>query len=724
MIIRSMTATFGKLEKAELRLDDGLNILSIPNEGGKSTWAAFILAMFYGIDTSERAAKGSLPVKTRFKPWSGAAMEGRMEICWNGREITLERSSKGRIPMGEFRAYETESGLPVPELTAENVGLTLLGAEKAVFERSAFLRQSGLKVDQTGALEQRLSALVATGEENVSYSDTEKRLRDWRNAVRHNRTGDLPRMEQELERMEETLRQIRENQNRSVELRAREEEKTAAFTKLQRAEQGMRAAEQRRQQELLDQAAADTVLKRERAEKLRLRTAALPDEATLYGWQEEWTALQTARRSISFPHVQMPKAPEITAVFAGKTPDEIEKQVRKDLYDYDAYETAAQPLRIRFPWLALILAAAALCMVMLSQAVVGALCGGAAALMLYVYYRKKCADQRERSNAALAAREILNTYGVDGRDEIVALADRTKTMLNQWEQQCHAAEQARTQQWSMSEELQQKEMQYLDKLRRALEDFDGEPVSALHRALRCRQEAVQADREATEAEQFQRRFAESVKLWKASDESAQTVTDRDAAVVHRQMLAVQSDLAAVRSALDRMQGQIEALGDPAELESERETLSHAIAEKQRHYDALTMAMDALAKANAVLQTQFAPEISRAAAKIMAKLTNGRYNKVMLDHQLSISSREAGAVISRELTALSQGTGDQLYLAVRLAICNAVLPRDVPLVLDDALVNFDDERTAMALDVLQEEAEHRQILLFTCQNREKNQLKKS
>ena len=42
----------------------------------------------------------------------------------------------------------------------------------------------------------------------------------------------------------------------------------------------------------------------------------------------------------------------------------------------------------------------------------------------------------------------------------------------------------------------------------------------------------------------------------------------------------------------------------------------------------------------------------------------------------------------------------------------------PLVLDDALVHFDGERLALALDLLKELAKTRQILLFTCQNRER------
>ena len=106
-----MTATFGKLERQTLTLQPGLNIIEAPNEWGKSTWSAFIISMLYGIDTKARTTQAVLADKERYAPWSGALMEGRMDICWNGRNITIERRTKGRLIFGEFRAYETETGI-------------------------------------------------------------------------------------------------------------------------------------------------------------------------------------------------------------------------------------------------------------------------------------------------------------------------------------------------------------------------------------------------------------------------------------------------------------------------------------------------------------------------------------------------------------------------------------------------------------------------------------
>ena len=91
MMIKKLDATFGKLEGESLELHDGLNVISAPNESGKSTWCAFVRAMLYGVDSSERQKAGFLPDKMRFAPWSGSAMQGSMQLESGGRDITITR---------------------------------------------------------------------------------------------------------------------------------------------------------------------------------------------------------------------------------------------------------------------------------------------------------------------------------------------------------------------------------------------------------------------------------------------------------------------------------------------------------------------------------------------------------------------------------------------------------------------------------------------------------
>ena len=67
MRIKRMTATFGGLTEQRLELAPGLNLIQAPNESGKSTWAGFLKAMLYGIDTRDRDKKGHLADKNRYQ---------------------------------------------------------------------------------------------------------------------------------------------------------------------------------------------------------------------------------------------------------------------------------------------------------------------------------------------------------------------------------------------------------------------------------------------------------------------------------------------------------------------------------------------------------------------------------------------------------------------------------------------------------------------------------
>ena len=178
MKIYSMTATFGKLENQTLTLQPGLNVIAAPNEWGKSTWCAFLVNMLYGLETRVKTTKTAIADKDRYAPWSGSPMSGRIDLHWDGRDITIERWSKGRTPMGEFRAYETQTGMEVAELTATTCGEMLLGVERSVFLRSGFLRLTDLPVTEDESLRRRLNALVTTGDESGAADVLGQKLKD------------------------------------------------------------------------------------------------------------------------------------------------------------------------------------------------------------------------------------------------------------------------------------------------------------------------------------------------------------------------------------------------------------------------------------------------------------------------------------------------------------------------------------------------------------------
>jgi len=185
-----------------------------------------------------------------------------------------------------------------------------------------------------------------------------------------------------------------------------------------------------------------------------------------------------------------------------------------------------------------------------------------------------------------------------------------------------------------------------------------------------------------------------------------------------------AETAFVQQQLARKEGEIAAMGDPMVMGTRLESLESRRDELLEQYEALEMAISTLREANDEMQQRFAPELGRRAGEIMARLTGGKYAALSFSRELDASAKREGDTVAHEKAFLSEGTADQLYLALRLAICELALPESssCPIILDDALVNFDDERMAYALEFLEEMAEKRQIILFSCHDREEKFLK--
>ena len=168
--------------------------------------------------------------------------------------------------------------------------------------------------------------------------------------------------------------------------------------------------------------------------------------------------------------------------------------------------------------------------------------------------------------------------------------------------------------------------------------------------------------------------------------------------------------------LGQYQGLMESAGQEAPLRRQLDAVNARLDRLAQTYAALELAQNTLQAATAQLQSRFAPRISRDAQQILGRLTDGRYDRLTISQDLSLSAATGEETVLRAAQRRSEGTVDQIYLALRLAVSRALTPQ-APFLLDDALVRFDDVRHAAAMTILQEEAENRQIILFTCQSRE-------
>ena len=103
---------------------------------------------------------------------------------------------------------------------------------------------------------------------------------------------------------------------------------------------------------------------------------------------------------------------------------------------------------------------------------------------------------------------------------------------------------------------------------------------------------------------------------------------------------------------------------------------------------------------------------KAAQEYLALLTGGRYVGINLDKKLTVVRSDGK---KREVKYLSRGTAEQLYFALKLAFIEQIKDEiNLPILIDDSFVNFDDQRVSYIDQLLQKISENNQVLIFTAQ----------
>ncbi len=708
MKIYSMTATFGKLENQTLTLEPGLNVIHAPNEWGKSTWCAFLVAMLYGIDTGARSKKASIADKERYAPWSGAPMSGRMELSWNGRDITIERRSKGRTPMGEFSAYETETGLAVPELTATTCGQVLLGVERSVFQRAGFIALSDLPVTQDESLRRRLNALVTTGDESGAADDLAQKLKDLKNKCRFNRSGLLPQAEARRDELEQKLAELRDLQAQCRDICTRQTELEGFAHRLKNHKQALAYG-----------AAQEDILRVAQAKQAALQAAqahaaaqkacdGLPQEAaarqrleSLNALSQEQAALQAQAQSLP----AMPQMPQPPQRYLRTEPGQAVQEAQKDLEQVKKLEQTKRS-NSRSIWIYCAVAAAALLALLIPAVRPFGLYIGLGTALCGIGVLALCAHRTSQMRWQL--QRIYDMHPGLGVDQWLAEAQAYADSCAAYGQALEAAQQAHAD-WNCRKETLNS---------RLASETEGHPLSqaiayytrVLEHWAALAQAKWEDERSTLQADALER-MAKPVPAPQEPDEMTFSAQQTENLLADTDF-----ELKQLHTRLGQRQGRMEGLGREDLLQTQLDGVNGRIARLTETYEALELAINTLAEAEAQLQRRFAPRISRQAQQIFSHLTDGRYNRLTLSEELAVSAGSDEEVTLRPALWRSEGTIDQLYLSLRLAVARELTPQ-APLVLDDAFARFDDTRLQRAMELLRREANDRQVILFSCQKRE-------
>lgn len=166
-LIKCHIENFGKLSNLDYDFKDGLNTLKRENGYGKTTFASFIKAMFYGLD-AKRNTKVLIDRK-KYEPWQGGAFGGNIEIEVNGKKYKIERFFSKKEIDDTFKLYDLSTNLESNDYS-QNIGEELFRLNKEAYERSTYISGQNIETSMNDSINAKLGNILES-ENDINSSE-------------------------------------------------------------------------------------------------------------------------------------------------------------------------------------------------------------------------------------------------------------------------------------------------------------------------------------------------------------------------------------------------------------------------------------------------------------------------------------------------------------------------------------------------------------------------
>lgn len=165
---------FGKLKNKEVDLFEGINVIYGENESGKSSLLKFISSMLYGLSKNKNGKE--IPDFDRYKPWINDEFSGKIAYTLdNGESYEVYREFKKKNPViYNSRKEDISKEFTIDKTKGIDFFVEQTGIDEETFYNTAITEQEGIKLSKSSqnSIIQKISNLVSTGDDNVSYKKT------------------------------------------------------------------------------------------------------------------------------------------------------------------------------------------------------------------------------------------------------------------------------------------------------------------------------------------------------------------------------------------------------------------------------------------------------------------------------------------------------------------------------------------------------------------------
>lgn len=767
-LISCYIENFGGLQKFSYEFNKGINIILEENGWGKSTLAAFLKAMFYGL---ERTTKRSLDENERkkYEPWNGGAYGGNLVFETDGSVYRIERFFGIKEKEDSFALYDEETGLESDAYT-ERIGETLFGIDRIAFEQSIFMRQGMYAVTMTDSVAAKMSGLMAGGDDMDSYEKACARIdSEMKIYKKIGNKGKIPELTEEIaginrklaegKQIHESLKEWEAKKEQSLQKKADLEKQKETLKKLIReaAQQAGRKEKRKHYDSLLEE--------KEKLEKTLkgldvFFQNGVPEEEELEKHHKQLFLYNCSEQGI-VSEKQVFRYPSV-ALLLDKYPiteeeldaceqkwnavREKEKQLEKEKLSLQALQireeekknylegqvrSSKNKQRLFFVMAILLLAVA----VILYFAVgtlpccLAILAAGACLIFAFIYLL-----QGKKTVGALYAEneELIRSGAVC--DELEADTEKMKKAVRMYLQAfCEATDEGipacisklriTMMEVKAANQRKFKLQAQKEKERKEKEEIKAELILFLHRfypdvttveeylfkeIAQKRNEYTNVSRQfETKCDQLNK--AEKVEEIREEELLSMEQLQQDEMKLEQELSSAENYLRQIKRTMEQY---TQILEECEKLEMEKHDLEELLTEYTEKYKLLEKTLKYLKTAQTEFSSRYLKKMNDGFAKYAKLFREDVFKSSALDVKLSVKSDEGG--VKREIGYYSTGLRETMELCTRFSLIDALFEKERPFViLDDPFVNLDEKSLCGAKEVLMQIAQNYQLIYFTC-----------
>ena len=204
---------FGKLKDREFKLSEGINLINGENEAGKSSLLKFTTSMLYGASKNKNGKE--ISDFDRYKPWQTEEFSGKINYTLDsGEEFEVYREFKKKNPViYNSNKEDISKDFTIDKTKGIDFFTEQTGVDEESFYSTAITEQEGIKLSRSSqnSIIQKISNLVSSGDDNISYKKSFDRINKRQNEeVGTDRTSQKPinNVEKKIKKLLEDKRNL------------------------------------------------------------------------------------------------------------------------------------------------------------------------------------------------------------------------------------------------------------------------------------------------------------------------------------------------------------------------------------------------------------------------------------------------------------------------------------------------------------------------------------